>query len=221
MLPMEALRNGADEELPRRESMDPELARLALHHGPGFGDHGSRVAQLAVATAEYLGLESHEIKRLWFGSLVHDLGKTDVDPSILAKTSALTDDEAEEIRRHPRTGYDSISDHVHPSIAEAVLCHHERWDGGGYPNGVKGRSIPLLSRIIFVVDAYDVMTTGRDYRPGLGISAAGEELLKWSGRQFDPMVVDAFASVDCGLLGPRYGTNGHHHGNGHRHAIGH
>jgi len=191
--------------------MDPELARLALHHGPGFGDHGSRVAQLAVATAEYLGLERHEMKRLWFGSLIHDLGKTDVDQSILAKTTALTDDEAEEIRRHPQIGYDSLSDLVHPSIAEAVLCHHERWDGSGYPTGVKGRSIPLMSRIIFVVDAYDVMTTGRDYRAGLGIRAAGDELLKWSGRQFDPMVVDAFASVSRPQLAPRYAGNGHHH----------
>lgn len=191
--------------------MDPTLAQLEHQHGPGFGDHGSRVAALAVATAEFLGMERHEIERLWFSSLIHDLGKTEIDPEILGKSTTLTLEENSEIQRHPQIGHDHVSPHVHPAVAEAVLCHHERWDGSGYPNGARGRAIPLLSRIIFVVDAYDVMTTGRDYQPGLGTRAAGEELSRWAGRQFDPKVIDAFASVDRGLLAPRVPKSAHHH----------
>jgi HD-GYP domain-containing protein (c-di-GMP phosphodiesterase class II) len=191
--------------------MDPVLARLELHHGPGFGDHGSRVAELAVAIAAFMGLERREIERLWFSSLIHDLGKTEIDPAILAKTASLSAAETAEIQRHPQVGHDHITDMVHPSVAEAVLCHHERWDGGGYPNGVRGTAIPLLSRIIFVADAYDVMTTGRDYRSGRDIAAAGAELHRWSGHQFDPKVVDAFASVDRRLLAPRFAASGHGH----------
>jgi HD-GYP domain-containing protein (c-di-GMP phosphodiesterase class II) len=191
--------------------VNAELAWLEFHHGPGFGDHGSRVAQLAVAAAGFLSLERHEVERLWFSSLIHDLGKTDVDPGILDKRDPLTDLEVAEVQRHPQTGHDFISGLVHPAVAEAVLCHHERWDGGGYPNGVRGKSIPLLSRLIFVADAYDVMTTGRRYKPGLDIKAAGEELLRWSGRQFDPQVVDALASVDHRLLLSSHEPSGHQH----------
>ena len=191
--------------------MDPELARLAMHHGPGFGDHGSRVAELAVATATRLGMKRRDVERLWFSSLIHDLGKTEIDPAILAKTTPLTESELAEVRSHPQIGHDSISEMVDPTVAEAVLCHHERWDGSGYPNGIGGRSIPLLSRIIFVVDAYDVMTTGRNYRPGLGITEAGEELTRWSSRQFDPNIVDAFASADRKMLAPRWARSGHAH----------
>lgn len=190
--------------------MDPELAKLTRQHGPGFGDHGSRVAELAVATAQILGLGGREVDRLWFSSLLHDLGKTDLDPSILSKMTALNDEEVAAVQQHPQVGHDRISDMVHDSVAEAVLCHHERWDGSGYPSGVRGQYIPLLSRIIYVADAYDVMTTGRDYRTGLGIGEAGEELMRCAGRQFDPEVVDAFASVDRRILAPRSGGDDPH-----------
>lgn len=179
-----------------------ELATLELHHGPGFGDHGSRVALLSVATARYLGMRDVERNRLWMAALVHDVGKTDVDPSILEKSGALTTDESELVRRHPETGHDQIVDVVRRSVAEAVLCHHERWDGGGFPHGLKRKEIPLFARIIFVADAFDVMTTGRSYRPSQGVVEAGEELTRLAGRQFDPHVVDAFASIDRSVLAP-------------------
>ena len=117
------LKNGprAADILPARGgSVNAELAWLEFHHGPGFGDHGSRVAQLAVAAAGFLSLERHEVERLWFSSLIHDLGKTDVDPGILDKRDPLTDLEVAEVQRHPQTGHDFISGLVHPAVADYV-----------------------------------------------------------------------------------------------------
>jgi len=178
----------------------PALARLELHHGPGFGDHGSRVAVLARATAHHLGLNSRETSRLRLAALVHDVGKTEIDPAILEKTAELTDDESAMIRRHPRSGHDQLVDVVHSSVAEAVLCHHERWDGAGFPNGLTRTEIPLFARIIFVADAYDVMTTGRSYRSRMSVVEAGEELSRLAGSQFEPRIVDAFTSLRWDVL---------------------
>ena len=180
--------------------MERGLARLELHHGPGFGDHGSRVALLSVAAARHLGLRTHEINRLQFAALVHDVGKVEVDAAILEKTTALTADEEHMIRQHPKMGADRLGDVAHPTVVEAVLCHHERWDGGGFPLGLRRKEIPLYARIIFVADAYDVMTTGRSYRPQMTMEQAGAELLRMANRQFDPKVVDAFAFIDRSLL---------------------
>jgi HD-GYP domain-containing protein (c-di-GMP phosphodiesterase class II) len=176
------------------------LARLDLHHGPGFGDHGSRVAFLSLAVGRNLGLRESESKRLWLAAFVHDVGKTQVDPTVLDKGSALGPEEVAEVRRHPDLGYRDLVDSVHSDVAEAVLCHHERWDGGGYPTGVRMKQIPLFARIIFVADAFDVMTSPRSYRTRMKASDAGEELSHSAGRQFDPAVVDAFGSLDRELL---------------------
>jgi HD-GYP domain-containing protein (c-di-GMP phosphodiesterase class II) len=131
---------------------------------------------------------------------VHDVGKTSVDPVLLEKATRLTDDESAIIRRHPQTGHDELVGVAHPTVADAVLSHHERWDGRGFPNGIKKTEIPLYAIIIFVADAYDVMTTGRSYRTPMTMVQAGEELARLSGQQFDPKVVDAFASVERRLL---------------------
>ncbi len=180
--------------------MERELARLELHHGPGFGDHGSRVALLSVAVAHHLGLKSHEINRLRFAALVHDVGKIEVDTAILEKPTALTAHEEELLRQHPKVGADRLGDVAHPTVIEAVLCHHERWDGAGFPLGLRRTEIPLYARVIFVADAYDVMTTGRSYRPQMTMEQAGAELVRMANRQFDPKVVDAFAFLDRRLL---------------------
>lgn len=180
--------------------MERKLARLELHHGPGFGDHGSRVAVLAHATARHLGLSHRDTARLRIAALIHDIGKTNVDPEILEKTTDLSDTEMDAVRQHPTIGHDQLVGVAHRSVAEAVLCHHERWDGAGYPNGLKGADIPLFARIILVADAYDVMTTGRSYRLQLTSSHAGEQLNQLAGRQFDPEIVGAFASIDRDTL---------------------
>lgn len=180
--------------------MERALARLELHHGPGFGDHGSRVAVLSEALARHLGFGERETARLRLAALVHDIGKRDVDPDVLEKTTQLTETELAAVRQHPNSGHDQLVDVVHDSVADAVLCHHERWDGAGYPNGLKGTGIPLYARVIFVADAYDVMTTGRNYRPAMTIPQAGEQLNRLAGSQFDPEIVDVFASINRGVL---------------------
>jgi len=176
------------------------LARLDLHHGPGFGDHGSRVAALSLAVGQSLGLRESQYKRLWLAGLVHDVGKTQVDHTILDKETPLGSEELAEIRRHPDLGFRDLVDSVHTDVAEAVLCHHERWDGDGYPSGLRMKQIPLFARIIFAADAFDVMTSSRSYRTPMRASDAGEELSRSAGRQFDPSIVDAFASVDRRML---------------------
>jgi HD-GYP domain-containing protein (c-di-GMP phosphodiesterase class II) len=180
--------------------MKPGLAILELHHGPGFGDHGSRVAVLAYATAHHLRLSSRETSRLRLAALFHDIGKTEIDPAILEKTDPLTDKESAAIRQHPKRGHDQMVEVVHPSVADAVLCHHERWDGSGFPHGLAGTDIPLFARIILVADAFDVMTTGRSYKPKMSLVHAGEELSRLAGRQFDSKVVDALSSIRRDLL---------------------
>lgn len=137
--------------------------------------------------------------------MVHDIGKTEIDPDILEKTTQLTEAELTMLREHPGSGHDQLVDVVHPSVAEAVLCHHERWDGAGYPNGLRGTEIPLYARIIFVADVYDVMTTGRSYRTALSIAKTGDLLDKHAGSQLDPEIVDAFSSIDRSLLAPQSG----------------
>jgi HD-GYP domain-containing protein (c-di-GMP phosphodiesterase class II) len=186
--------------------------QLDFHHGPGFGDHGSRVAMLATALGRQLRLSEKEVDLLRFAAFVHDIGKTQVDPAILAKESALADIELAEVRQHPQVGHDQLTEIVHPSVAEAVLCHHERWDGTGYPSGLRENNIPLFSRIIFVADAFDVMTSGREYRSRLTAQQAGKELVLSGARQFDRRVVDAFASLDRGVLDFHAGIGATHPG---------
>jgi HD-GYP domain-containing protein (c-di-GMP phosphodiesterase class II) len=183
-------------------TMERSLARLELHHGPGFGDHGTRVANLSHAVGVHIGLHHRVISRLWLAALIHDVGKTRIDPALLEKATELTEQETRILREHPTTGYEQLVDVAHPTVAEAVLCHHERWDGAGFPNGLSRKQIPILARIVFVADAYDVMTTGRTYRSQVTTTEAGEELTRLAGIVFDPEVVDTFASLDRKLLTP-------------------
>jgi HD-GYP domain-containing protein (c-di-GMP phosphodiesterase class II) len=180
--------------------MDPLLSRLELHHGPGFGDHGTRVAGLSHAMADKIGLRRRDADRLLLAGLLHDLGKTGVDPDVLDRAAPLSDEETAEVQRHPELGYRHLTDLVHPAIAEAVLCHHERWDGEGYPSGIRGNDIPVMARIILAADAFDVMTSGRGYASRLTVAEAWYQMRRESGRQFDPAVIDALACVDERLL---------------------
>jgi HD-GYP domain-containing protein (c-di-GMP phosphodiesterase class II) len=124
---------------------------------------------------------------------LHDIGKISIDSKLLQKTGKLTDAEWTEIKKHPEVGY-RIAQTVPElrKIAEYILCHHERWDGTGYPQGLKAEKIPLLARILAIVDAYDVMTQDRPYRRAMLEQDAIDELRYHAGSQFDPALVEVF-----------------------------
>lgn len=125
--------------------------------------------------------------------MLHDIGKVAIDENILNKPGKLIDEEWEKIKRHPEIGYrilSSVNDMA--EMSEYVLAHHERWDGKGYPKGLKGEEIPLKSRIIAIADAFDAMTSERAYRSALSKEIAVEELIKNAGIQFDPELVKIF-----------------------------
>lgn len=160
------------------------------------GGHTQRVARLAskLANAHDSALGSNE--QLRFGFTLHDVGKIGVPEDILLKSSTLTEDEWEVMRAHPMIGLQIIEPVGFGEVVEGiVLHHHERWDGDGYPDGLKGEEIPLGARLFAVADAFDAMTTDRPYRRGMPKEHAIREIREESGRQFDPSAVDSFLSI--------------------------
>jgi HD-GYP domain-containing protein (c-di-GMP phosphodiesterase class II) len=136
------------------------------------------------------------LKNIKYGALLHDIGKVGVDLSILNKPGRLTDEEYEIIKTHPMQGYEIIKPikFLQDKFA-AIKYHHERWDGTGYPEGLKGEEIPLEARIVSVADTFDAMTSTRSYRKALDKEIAIEEIKKNAGKQFDPRVVAAFLKI--------------------------
>jgi putative nucleotidyltransferase with HDIG domain len=158
--------------------------------------HSSRVAVLAHNLARRIGFDRQALLRLRLGALLHDIGKLAVPEAVLVKPGALNEVELAQIRRHPGAGAWMLR--AIGAAREAlpgVLYHHERWDGGGYPLGLAGESIPLDARILAVVDAFDAMTTVRPYRGPRPALEALEELEGCAGSQFDPMIVGAFITA--------------------------
>jgi HD-GYP domain-containing protein (c-di-GMP phosphodiesterase class II) len=173
-----------------------EAISRALEERDQNPGHGFRVAALAEPVAQRLGWDRERIVSLRFGAPLHDIGKVSIRREVLGKTVPLTADEHAEIRGHPRAGADLVlplrsARHALPY----VLFHHERWDGGGYPAGLHGRSIPLEARVLAVADAFDAMTSPRPYRPALDVDLALIEIAACSGSQFDPTVAEAFLEV--------------------------
>ena len=155
--------------------------------------HSHRVSYLCQSIGKAIGLSEEEIKELKTVGLLHDIGKIAVEESVLNKPGKLTEDEWDQIKRHPEVGYRILSTVNDMSeMAEFVLAHHERWDGKGYPKGLEKEQIPLQSRIITIADTYDAMTSERSYRNALSEEIAIEELTKNSGFQFDPELVKIF-----------------------------
>jgi diguanylate cyclase (GGDEF)-like protein len=157
------------------------------------GSHSERVSELAARIARRLGLDDPAIELTRLAASLHDLGKLAIPEEILRKPSALNESERLVLQRHPQIGHRMLESLGVEPVADWVLHHHERWDGDGYPNRLRGEEIPLGARIIFVADAYDAMTSERVYRDPLSPRDALEELERCSGTQFDPSIVDAFA----------------------------
>jgi diguanylate cyclase (GGDEF)-like protein len=158
-------------------------------------DHSENVASYAIAIGQALGLDADRIVRLRRAAFLHDVGKVAVSHGILAKPSGLTDEEFEAIKVHPNVGETMLHHAGLHDEARWIGAHHERVDGGGYPNGLRGLEIPLEARIIFVADSFEAMTSDRPYRRGMPVPDALEELQRCSGTQFDPQVVDTLLSL--------------------------
>jgi putative nucleotidyltransferase with HDIG domain len=155
--------------------------------------HCERVGAHARCLAKELGLAEQQVEQIEIAATLHDVGKIAVPEAILLKPAALTDEEYAVIKRHPEVGAEIVAPVDLPQMTvEAILYHHERYDGGGYPTGIRGEEIPLGARIVAVVDAFDAMSMTRPYRQAMSTDDAMAELAKCAGTQFCPMVVDAF-----------------------------
>lgn len=171
------------------------LAELDLH-GPGEGPHAYRVAVYAVTTGQRLGLNDEELLNLRYAAELHDVGKIKIDRSLLGKLGELSDEDFEVLRSHARRAEELLLEHdwLQPAIT-LIRHHHERFDGEGYPAGLKSDMIPIGARIIAVAEAYDTIAAGSAYRCGLDETRAIEEIKRGAGTQFDPKVVDAFVQI--------------------------
>lgn len=170
--------------------------------------HCIRVSRGARLLAKAAGLSEKDQKSVEFAGLFHDIGKIGVPDSILLKPAKLTDDEYAVMKTHPEKSVQIlqplVSVEFFRDLIPGVLHHHERYDGKGYPVGLKGEDIPLAARIILVADTYDAMTADRAYRKGLPPEVAYKELAEFAGRQFDPRLVKIFLEAH-----PKWGPSDH------------
>jgi len=158
--------------------------------------HSDRVTEYAKKVARAMRLSEREIESIEFAGRLHDIGKIGIDRSILRKRSQLNDREYHEMQKHPNMGSEIAGKLKFLKKAGGYVSHHhERYDGQGYPDGLKGEEIPLGARILGVVDAFDAMTSDRPYRPALSVEIAVQELEKGSGKQFDPSITDVFIQL--------------------------
>lgn len=158
--------------------------------------HSDRVSEYSVLIGEKMGLPEENIKTLRVGGLFHDIGKIGIPDSILLKTDKLSDDEYSEIKNHPSIGAHILgAASIFKNIIPIVKHHHERFDGRGYPSGLKGDEIPFLARIAAVADTFDAMTSKRSYRNALDLQFVKEEIQRCKGTQFDPQIADVFLDI--------------------------
>jgi len=159
-------------------------------------EHSQRLVDLSRKLGKSINLSENMLNDLSVLATLHDIGKIAIPEALLLKKGKLTEKEWEIVKRHSEIGYNiTRSSHQLGHISEYILCHHESWDGSGYPQGLKGEKIPILSRIALIVDAYDVMLSGRPYAIALSKEEAMKELLKYSGIKFDPGFVIIFKKI--------------------------
>lgn len=159
-------------------------------------EHSVRVAQLTRQLAQYMEVDDSELTHIYRGALLHDIGKMGVPDSILQKADVLTPEEREMVNKHPEFAANMLAEVAYLNRAvEIPYCHHERWDGTGYPNGIAGDQIPLSARIFSVVDVYDALRYDRPYRKGWPEDRVLAHIRQGAGTQFDPAVVDAFLAM--------------------------
>ena len=158
--------------------------------------HSVQVSEWSRKIGEAMAMNSQFLKELETAGLVHDIGKIAIREEVLNKPDRLSQEEYDEIKKHAESGYQILkSVDAYSSLAEDVLAHHERFDGKGYPRGLKGEEIPIIARIIAVADAYEAMISDRPYRKGMSHQQAENEILRCSGTQFDPAIAEAFVRI--------------------------
>jgi putative two-component system response regulator len=171
------------------------LALVAEYKDDCTGTHLVRIADYSTEIARAMGLSAKDVNYLKYASVMHDIGKLVVPDAILKKTSGLTPEEREIVKKHAALGADIFKGSRSPLLKVAkliALTHHERYDGTGYPNGLKGRDIPLFGRIVALTDVFDALTSERPYKEAYGFDEAVEMIKQESGKHFDPDVVKAF-----------------------------
>jgi len=159
-------------------------------------EHSSRVVEYTLEIARRMGIAGKELDAIKYGAMLHDVGKIGVKDAILHKPGSLTPEEWEEMRKHSGTGYEMLKDvKLLKNALPVILHHHERYDGEGYPAGLAKEDIPIGARIFAIADTLDAMTSSRPYRKALPYEVAYEEIVKNSGAQFDPKVVEVFTGI--------------------------
>ncbi len=172
------------------------FALIVESRDPYTSGHQKRVARLAIAIAEKLGLDNDKIDTIGTAALIHDIGKIAIPASILSKPGKITRIEYDIVKTHSLVGYDMLKNIKFPyPVAKIVLQHHERLDGSGYPKGLTGETILFESKILAVADVVEAISSHRPYRPALGIEKALEEISINRGRLYDPVIVDACKEV--------------------------
>ncbi len=176
------------------------LAAAVEKKDPYTGGHIMRVVEYSMAIAKHMAMPLSDLDQLRLAAVLHDIGKIGIKDSVLLKQGKLTADEMAHMREHPLVG-DDIMGHIEQmkTVRKVMRAHHEKWDGSGYPDGLKGEIIPLHARIIMVADTLDAMTTDRPYRKAADLKAAMDEVRRFAGKEFDPVVAEAFfKACECG-----------------------
>jgi putative nucleotidyltransferase with HDIG domain len=190
---LEQLRQKNDELLEAYDKTIFGWSRVLELRSREIRDHSRRVTDLSVGLAKCLGLEEPDLSHIRRGAMLHDIGKMAIPDRIMLKKKKLNDEEWAFMRRHPILGFEMLSEieYLRPAI-DILLCHHEKWNGEGYPFGLSREQIPLYARIFTVADVWDAMVSERVYHNGHSIEHAAEYLRSEAGKHFDPVIVDIF-----------------------------